>query len=321
MTAKTDSSGKKIPLKWRIIAWWNGYDIADLEERMRQHELAKNARKKDTTSPDKTDNKVLWDEARLKVTQLVWGEGFCGPGGRQNVVDMSKLLALSPKMSAMVIGAGLGGPSRVLAQEFGVWINGYERCEALAEEGMKISTSKGLEKKAPIIHLDLDDNPNFDRVFDRAFSKEVLFLIKNKAPLFKTIFEQLKDDSLFLISDFIIRDKGGMSTPNMVDWVKHEPLEPFPLTAEAMIETLEKVGFSIRIHEDISDHYLDMINAAWENTEDTIKQIAGNDDAAKNNMRAIQTEANLWNRRTKVLRSGELRLYRFLAHKPHAPIK
>lgn len=317
MTAETQDKRKKIPLKWRLTAWWKGYDIDDVIALMCRKEQEKNAGKEQPPKISEKENKQLWDDTRIRITQMIWGEGFCGPGGRQNVIDMSKLLALSPKMSAMVIGAGLGGPSRVLAQEFGVWINGYERSEPLAEEGMKISVTKGLEKKAPIIHLDLNDNPTFDRTFDRAFSKEVLFLIENKAPLFKIIYDQLKEDSLFLISDYIIKDESSLSHPAVVDWIKNEPLEPFPLTADAMINTLEEADFNIRIHEDITDHYLDMINAAWENTEEVIRQIAGDNDSGKKDMIAIQQEAELWKRRTTVLRSGELRLYRFLAHKPH----
>ncbi len=46
MAAKTDKKDKKIPLKWRLIAWWEGFDPADIEERMRLRELEKNAGKK-----------------------------------------------------------------------------------------------------------------------------------------------------------------------------------------------------------------------------------------------------------------------------------
>lgn len=316
MTAKTDVSNKKIPLKWRLFAWWKGFDPADIEERMRLQGPTK-----EQPVVTEEEDKNLWDQARLKITQMIWGEGFCGPGGRQNVIDMSKLLALSPKLSAMVIGAGLGGPARVLAKEFGVWINGYETSEPLATEGMKISVSKGLEKKAPIIHSDLNDNPSFDRVFDRAFSKEVLFVIENKENLFKIICDQLKDDSLFLISDYVVKDSESLSQPNMIDWAKHEPLAPFPLTANGMIDALEKAGFTIRIHEDITENFLDMITEAWTGSEEMLKQIADGDISDKKNLTAFMQEVELWGRRTSVMRSGDLRLYRFLAHKPAEPTK
>ncbi len=313
-TDKTDT--EKIPLKWRLLAWWKGYDIADIKERIRLWEQRKQPKKSKKPAPEEKGKKILWDAERVKITQMIWGDGFCGPGGTQNVIDMSKLLALSPKMSAIVIGAGLGGPARVLAQEFGVWISGYESNRVLAEEGMKISVGKGLEKKAPITHIDLNKSPEFERIFDRAFSKESLYLIENKAGLVKIIFDQLKDDSLFLINDYVVRDHDSLTHPDVIDWIEHEPVSPYPMTSETLIYTLEKAGFQIRIQENITGQYLEMINEAWANAEKAVIAMSEDDEAARQNMFAILKEAELWNRRTKIMRSGELMLYRYLAHKP-----
>jgi len=322
----TGKDNKKIPLKWRLKAWWQGYDIADLEKNMRQKEPGEISKKpvqnpvqnpaQDTDEKsDQIDQKILWDYERVKVTQLIWGEGFCGPGGEQNIIDMSKLLALSPKMSAMVIGAGLGGPARVLAKEFGVWINAYESNQILAEEGMKISVTKGLDKKAPIIHNDLNAAPKFDRVFERAFSKETLFTVENKTALIQSIFDQLKDNSLFLISDYVVKNHDSLANADVIDWLKHEPLDPYPTTPETLKYTLEKVGFQIRIHEDITAQYLELIYQAWANAHEVVALLAEGGEEGRKNMFAILNEAELWNRRAKVMRSGELQIYRCLAHK------
>ena len=81
----------------------------------------------------------LWDAKRVNISQYIWGEGYCGPGGPEHIVSMSKLLALSPKMSMMCLGAGLGGPTRTLADKFGVWVSGYEESEHLVEAGNELS--------------------------------------------------------------------------------------------------------------------------------------------------------------------------------------
>jgi len=312
---------ERIPLKVRLVAWWRGYDIADIEERMQRKNkedvpLLPAARKKPA---DDDSNRILWDKDRVTVTQLIWGNGFCGPGGPQNVIDMSKLLALSPKLSALVVGAGLGGPARVLAKEFGVWINGYESNELLAREGMKMSVKAGLEKKAPITHLDLNNSPDFERQFDRAYSKEVMFTVEKKAELIKSIYDQLKENSLFLISDYVVRNHDSLAHPDVTQWLRHEPLNPFPVTSDTMIYTLEKVGFKIRVNEDITDHYLKLINQAWANAEQAVQSLAAEGESGRKNMFAILKEADLWNRRTKIMRQKELRVCRYLAHKPAQP--
>lgn len=316
MPSKSDSTSKKIPLRWKLKAWWKGYDIADIEAKMR----LQGQKEEKPQKPEADANRALWNKERVEVSQLIWGDGFCGPGGPENVIAMSKLLALSPKISAMVIGAGLGGPSRVLAQQFGVWISGYECNELLAEEGMKMSVTKGLQKKAPIIHCDLNKHPEFGRQFDRAFSKEALFTIENKAALINSIYDHLKDESLFLISDYVVKSHESLAHPDVIDWIQHEPTIPFPVTSETLKFTLEKVGFTIRIHEDITDHYLSLINDAWANADRLVMSLETDDGSNQKKMVAIMKEAELWNRRTKIMRSGELKVFRYLAHKAAATI-
>lgn len=313
MTDMTKITPSKISLKWKVIAWWKGYDVADLEQKRQVPTPPPQIGEKPIVKTD--DEKPIWSDERIKITQLIWGEGFCGPGGVQNIIHMSKLLALSPKMSAAVIGAGLGGPSRVLAKKFGVWVNGYESSPHLAHEGMKISIAKGLEKKAPIAHLDLNDPLIFERSFDRAFSKETLYTIKNKAAAMTSIYHQLKDDGLFLFTDFVLNDHYSHTHPDVYDWIENEPLHPFPTTSDDMISLLEESSFSIRIQEEITDQYMDMVNEAWAKAEELALLLSEDGESGRSNMFAILKEAELWNRRIKALRSGELKLYRYLAHK------
>ena len=163
---------EKIPLKLRLKAWWNGYDVNDMKARLNKGDADDVSANSDTSSEspeapeavpapkaameeakDRLSGNLAvlpWDETRMEVSQLVWGQGYCGPGGPEHIKAMSKLLAMTPEMSAAVIGAGLGGPCRVMAEEFGVWITGYEESPELAKKGMSLSTMAGLGKKAEI---------------------------------------------------------------------------------------------------------------------------------------------------------------------------
>ncbi|WP_339862130.1 hypothetical protein [Paremcibacter congregatus] len=320
MTQKDKSLKKAVPFKLRLRAWWEGYDVEDIANRLNTTAPQSPETNTGKSAPEATrrddSQRILWDEARVKIAQLVWGQGFCGPGGAENVIAMSKLLALTPKMSALVLGAGLGGPARVLAQEFGVWITGYESNDILAKEGMKMSVGAGLEKKAPILQCDLNDKPSFDRNFERAFCKEALFTVENKKPLIQSVYKQLKDDSLFLISDYVIKSPESMTNPDVLDWLRHEPLDPFPVTSEMQVKLLEEAGFTIRVNEDTTEHYLEMVNEAWETATGAVEALATEEEEeARSNMNAVLQEAELWNRRTKIMRSGELKVCRYLAHK------
>ncbi|WP_321397245.1 class I SAM-dependent methyltransferase [Emcibacter sp.] len=312
----------KVPLRWRLKAWWEGYDVADMEAKLRARNG--NATYEDLTreepaevvTRDVENEKFSWSDARIQVAQLIWGNGYCGPGGPENVIAMSKLLALSPKQSAMVIGAGLGGPARVLAQEFGVWISGYEHSEQLAAKGMHMSVKAGLEKKAPIYFKDFDEIEPFDRNFDRAYSKEAFFTIEKKAELLHEVFKNLKEDSLFLITDYVVRDAEALQDPDVQKWLRQEPLDPFPVTSDVMAQHLKDAGFNLRVNEDITDQYIELIQDAWADADQVVKSLSSKGPEAAENLQAIMKEAQFWSQRTKIMRSGHLQVHRYLAHKP-----
>ena len=75
---------------------------------------------------------LVWPPERIALTDRLWGEGFATPGGAEYVTDFIQLLDLSEKISLLNVGAGLGGPARVMTKEKGVWVTGLE---ALGEVG------------------------------------------------------------------------------------------------------------------------------------------------------------------------------------------
>mgnify|MGYP001445759368 CR=1 FL=1 len=321
----------KIPLKWRLKAWWEGYDIEELKARIRDrmllsddpHGVGAGTSSEFDTRDDETlitsDKKVVrlpWDDARMEIAQLIWGDGYCGPGGPDHIIAMSKLLAMSPKMSAVVIGAGLGGPARALAQEFGVWITGYEAAEPLAIKGMELSTMAGLQKKAPITHFDPASSETFERTFDRAFSKEASFTVEDKAGLYKNVEHNLKKDGLFLISDYVLSDDSLIDNGDVKDWIAQEPLKPHPCSHQTMEQDLKDAGFVIRVNEDITDMYMNMISQAWAGADKVIAKLAEDGPDSRNVIDTLLREAEFWTRRTRLMEQGHLKVWRFLASKP-----
>jgi cyclopropane fatty-acyl-phospholipid synthase-like methyltransferase len=181
---------------------------------------------------------------------------------------------------------------------------------------MKMSTDAGLEKKAPIYYKDFDEIEPFERNFDRAYSKEAFFTIERKADLLKEIYSNLKEDSLFLITDYVIRDLESMQDPDVQKWLRQEPMDPFPVTSETMANYLTETGFNIRVNEDITEHYIELIQDAWANADEVVKTLSSQGPESADTLQAIMSEALFWSQRTKLLRSGMLQVHRYLAHKP-----
>lgn len=313
----------KVPLKLRLKTWWKGYDLDDVKARLKAlqpGEAAEDGNNKDPAAKAKTSN-LPWDKLRVEMTQLIWGDGYCGPGGKEHIEGMCKLLAMNSEMSAIVIGAGLGGPARVLAEEFGVWITGYELSKDLAEQGMQMSTDAGLASKAVICHIDPEQKDPFDRQFDRAFSKEALYCFPDKNKIIQDTFDTLKDSALFLITDYTLSDISVLENPEVQKWLKQEATQPYPVTAGNMKTSLEEVGFIIRVNEDISGEYVELIEHSWSKAATVAQHLSEKGDEGVDAIKSLMEEAEHWALRAKLLKEGQIHVWRFLANKPSKQIR
>ncbi len=318
MTGKENSV--KVPMKWRLKAWWEGYDLDDVRAHLDHDDPAHDITAEETSQENEPESDapeaLEWDDKRLETAQLIWGEGYCGPGGSEYVTSMSKLLGMTSEMSVAVIGAGLGGPSRVLADEFGAWITGYEESEKLAERGMELSTKAGLEGKAPIQHYDPASDEPFERAFDRAYSKEALYTVEDKPKLLQNLFSQLKDGGLFLINDYTLGSMDALSNKDVQKWLRQEPTQPFPIPSENMETLLTECGYVLRVNEDITDAYIDMIAKSWAGVGDVIESLTKHPEDQTDTINRLVKEAEFWMLRSKIMKEGHVKAWRFLAYKP-----
>ncbi len=299
----------------RLRAWWEGYSpeeyLAWLEAR----------RAKGTTGKHKTGaatspvTEIAWKPDRIKVANLIWGEGYCGPGGPQHVVDLSKLLGLTPDMSVLIVGGGLGGPARALAGNFGCYVTAYEESAELAAAGTELSVGAGLGRKAPIEHFDFENIEPFTRKFDAAVAKESLLTIKNKSGVLREIFASLKPQQLVLITDYVLEDSTSADDPEVAEWLKAEKTKCHLLRNEAMIGLIERAGFLVRVKEDQSESYRSLIAESWSESGQIIQQLS---QEAEENQSLIQTlldEATRWARLSHLLEGNKLRLMRYVLEK------
>lgn len=319
---------EKIPLKLKLKAWWEGYDSDEVraaflatqegeeaEETEARPSTAKEAPKEAAEENPQDDIPIdLWDEKRVNIARYIWGEGYCGPGGPDHIVTMSKLLALSPKMSMMCLGAGLGGPTRTLADKFGVWVSGYEESEHLVDAGNELSVKAGMAKKADLHHYVPDGSQDFDRKFDRVLAKEYIFQVENKKGLLGATFEATKPDGLILITDYVLGSEGAVSSDTYREWKDSEHGGVFPVTEEELKKLVETPGYSVRVHEDISGQQISLIASAWAGADKVIAELVKEEDGTAM-VDALLKEAEFWARRSKLLGDGTLKLWRTLGYK------
>lgn len=316
-----------LPFKLRLKAWWQGYDSAEVAARLHASQTGKEPEpvskpvvKKPETAPVNLDDPELpfdpWDSNRVEIAQYIWGEGYCGPGGPDHIIDMCKLLALSPEMSLLEIGANLGGPARTLADKYGSWVTGYETSARLVELANEKSHMTGLGKKAIVKHYDTETIDDFERNFDRALAKETLYTIRDKARLLALVEHHLKPGGLFLITDFVLGSESVPGKESYREWLESESAKrrPYMVTSQDFAQLLKNARFNIRVNEDVSASYINIVNNAWKGADKVAAQLAHQDDG-ETLLQALLAEAEFWSRRARMLESGDLRVWRFLAGK------
>ena len=290
----------------RFMAWWNG------------HELPGASPGSGFVPPSGADGhdvryegpNLQWETARLKLAQEVWGEGFCTPGGAEHILEMVKFFALDPSMSVLDLGAGLGGASRVMAKEFGVWVTGLEANKELAEAGDALSTKAGLGNKAPVKHFDPATFEQKQKSIDCIFSKESFFTIADKPEFLRMVESALKPRGQLLFTDYVLAGR-ALTSKALDRWAEFEPVTPLPWAAEDYQEALEALHLDIRIVEDHTEQFHGLVTRAW---ADYIEVLAKRGIEAEEGA-ALVAEVELWARRVQAIEAGDLKVCRIHALK------
>lgn len=250
---------------------------------------------------------------RLEVAQFVWGEGYCGPGTPEVIVNLVKPLNLSPKKTMLDLGAGLGGPARTIAKKYGVWITGLEPSPELAGIGMGQSVKAGMARRVSISPYDPETFAAFGQTFDCVFAKETFFRVDNKKRLFKVIEASLKVGGQVLVTDFVLGEPGSLEKEAIRQWIVREPVEPRPWAIDDLVTALEEASLDVRIAEDMTERYRRLITSGWVLSTDhlrpQVERLRDGGGSRQEFLNCLLDEFELWARRLALLEGGDLKVY------------
>jgi SAM-dependent methyltransferase len=318
ITAKAATPKVKADLGLKIYAWWEGYD-ADALAALRAPKQVVTIAPEPVVEPQPkvTFSKIPfdpWSADRTDIAQLIWGKGFCGPGGPEHVIAMSKLLGLTPEMSIADLGAGLGGQARVLADHFGVWVTGFETSHYLVEAGNKMSHMAGMIRKAPIKYLDVESTEPFERRFDRIYGHGFLSKLSQLSDMIHKVSAALKVDGLVLATDYFAQDKKTLLDPEVIDWLASEPHKPHIHVIGKVLKEFEFQKLNIRVNECVTDQYSKLVSTQWKVAGQVVSELMQT-EATVELVPVLLKEAELWTRRLKLFSSGKIEVRRILAAK------
>ncbi len=286
-----------------LHAWWEGYYLDE--------PAAANGEsppEQPVSEEDKKNDK--WSAQRIKVAELIWGDGFTFPGGAEHVLQMVKPMTLTSAKSMLDIGCGLGGATRAIAKTFGTWVVGMEASPALAAAGMQYSEMHGLAKKAPIQHFDPATLELPSKKYDAVCVRNIFSNIADKHRLLAQVEKTLRPGGSVLVSDFAL-SKVGVSSAALQTWTKAEDQPPQPCTLEDFEKDFNGLKLDTRVAEDMTAEFRGIVVQGWANLATILegKSIDPGEAAA------LAKEIKLWQLRLAALDSGDLRVVRLFGLK------
>lgn len=310
-----DDPSKPVPFRLRLVAWWEGYDFDTWLRHMLDGDGQSVVEGKAGAKRVSEDavKPLLWSASRIEVVEQIWGPGYTNPCTGDHVRNMVKTLGLTPAMSVLELGSGLGGIARLMVEEFGAWVTGLEENKLLADAGNQRSVLNGMGKQAPVAPYD-PETFELKKRFDCVFSKEAFFTVERKQRMVETLVRWLKPRGQLLFTDYVL-DPASTDTRIMEAWRRVEPIKPLPWTVDQYRRQLDELEMDMRIIEDITDEHRQLALGAWSNFTDVLRDRK----ASRETLMLMFYEAELWARRVNALDHG-LKVYRFFGFRPGDPV-
>jgi sarcosine/dimethylglycine N-methyltransferase len=166
--------------------------------------------------------------------------------GLAATVEIGKLAGLTADMSVLDIGAGVGGPARLLAATYGCQVTGVDLSAPFVEAARYLTERTWQSAKVSFQTASALDLPFDDGRFDAVLLQHVAMNISDRAGLYREIRRVLKPGGRFATFD-VVSDRGEPHYP--VPWAR-APETSFLLTAAATREAIEAAGFRTRVWQD-----------------------------------------------------------------------
>ena len=161
--------------------------------------------------------------------------------GRPATVALADLAQIRPGERLIDIGAGIGGPSRVLAHHYGARVSAVDPTERFRALDRMLCDRTGLTGQVEIVEGDTRSLPFDDETFDVAWTQNVWQNIEDKPGAAREIHRVLRPGGRFAMFEIVSGPGGDLHYP--VPWADG-PEGSHVIAAEDLQAALLGAGFA-----------------------------------------------------------------------------
>ena len=250
-----------------------------------------------------------WSKNRVAAVEALWGPGFTGPGGAKETLRLASPMGLTPSLTMLLLGGGLGGPAAAIATKFGAWVNSFEadaEMAAIAEQ--RRQADPGLRRVA-VAGWDRDAPAFSPKSVHHAMSLEALRGAPF-APMLAAVAGALRPHGHIVVTELVAGGDAPGADREFAAWCRLENRLPELPRSEAVSAELTRQGFDVRVVEDLSDQHVAATLSGWRTAVKAMASRPRPDAAAAC---IFVTEAELWLLRVRLMRRFGFRLIRWHA--------
>ena len=136
--------------------------------------------------------------------------------------EVSRELASRVKLddsSVLDVGCGIGGPSRMLADEYNCHVTGVDLSHEYIRTAKGLSALVGLQDKTDYIWSNALDLPFENSSFDVVWTQHVQMNVRHKLKFYSEIERVLAEQGTFIYYDIFKTDSGEVNFP--VPWADY----------------------------------------------------------------------------------------------------
>jgi sarcosine/dimethylglycine N-methyltransferase len=197
------------------------------------------------------------DPDRLSINDLGQIDEF-HLRGRAATTGLADLAAVQAEDHLLDIGAGLGGPARLLAQNYGCHVTTVDLSADYCETAEWLNSATGLSERITVVHADALNLPFLDGSFNVVWSQHAQMNIADKTRFYREARRVLKDGGRLAIWDIIAGPVQPIHFP--VPWADTPDLS-FLAQSDQLRHRLQEAGFEITAWNDLTTQTIESLRA------------------------------------------------------------